>query len=950
MIVTMKDTTWEVRPEFPRPDFARADWHNLNGAWRFAFDPEDVGLAQSWPVDGPPGERTIVVPFSWASPLSGIGEDVRGVGWYTRDVAWQPQHRDGRVILRFGAVDYRADVWVNGVHVGSHEGGYAPFDLDITPAWRRDGDNRIVVRVEDYDLPHQTRGKQGYGEIRGIWQPVWLEGRPANHLLAVRFVTHLDGTVDVSGTIRVHRRGRARLTFSFPDGGVAHAVELALPEAGEAPFATSFRVEEPRLWSPDDPYLYEGVVRLCTMADGADETDGAGEADSAGEIDEVRTYFGIREIRAERWDGRPYRWLLLNGKPVFLNGTLDQSFHPEGFFTFPSDEVMRDEIWRLKRLGLNCVRIHIKPEDPRKLYWADKLGILVMADMPCFWGEPTEAARSAYLREAEAVIHRDFNHPSIFAWVMFNETWGLFSHVDGRRVYTEETKAWVREVYRWAKRLDPTRLVEDNSACNYDHVESDLNTWHFYIHGYEAVRDHVAHAVERTYPGSDWNYAEGYVQSDAPLMNSECGAVWGVEGSAGDSDLAWHYHYMLNEFRRHDKLCGFVFTEFHDVVNEWNGYYRLDRSDKDFGYPWFDPSLSLRTFHQPDFLVLDGPPCRTVKPGETVRVPVWKSSFTDTHHGHDLRLRWYVWYDHFGQRRIVAAGERMVHWDGYGVAPLGEIEAAMPGEDALAVLVVRLETPDGRVVAANFTTFDVQSGVPGGQYDLPGRWWSVAPHAYTEASFPLAWRALGGHKANFAHAGAVTYEVALPGIGPLRQLNGIDIFFEASAKMVLPKDERRDAVDVAAHDYMQGDRVDPGRNPNSYFMTDEQRHPSWLEVYVDGERVAAACLPDDPADARGVLSWHYQPQTRRLEEAGSYGYLQRVTVPSRLLPRIVEKGGLTLTLAVPGARSGGEAWCRRADGLAAGLAADAGAGQSGGLALYGRNAGRYPMDIVVWGY
>ena len=174
---------------------------------------------------------------------------------------------------------------------------------------------------------------------------------------------------------------------------------------------------------------------------------------------------------------------------MYKRQVLDQAYHEKGHFTYPTNEDMRDEIWRVKRLGLNLMRIHIKPEDPVKLYWADKLGVMVMEDMPCFWGEPTPKARAAYEREQQAVLERDFNHPSIVSWVVFNETWGLFTGQGEEKCYLPETQAWVRARYRWTKRFDPTRLVEDNSPCNNDHVESDINSWHFYRNGYEVVRD-----------------------------------------------------------------------------------------------------------------------------------------------------------------------------------------------------------------------------------------------------------------------------------------------------------------------------------------------------------------------------------------------------------------------------------------------------------------------------
>lgn len=895
------------RPEFPRPDWQRQEWLNLNGAWEFCFDSEDAGNEEKWyKAEVAPYAEQITVPFSWVSPLSGIGKDIKGIAWYSRNVRWKPELADGRMFLRFGAVDYCCDVWVNGVKLGSHIGGYSAFEFDVTDAWNANGDNRISVRVKDQDEAYQTRGKQGYGEIRGIWQTVWMEARPQNYLDSVRFMTLIDGTITVSGNIQAHESGMSVLRLSFDEGAVQHDLQLTLKE-GENRFETSFFVADPRLWSPESPALYEGTISLeC------------GSASDRSDI--VSTYFGIREIGTAKMGGRDYRWITLNGKPVYLNGTLDQSFIPDSYFTFPDENYIRDEIWRLKRLGLNFVRIHIKPEEPLKLYWADKLGMLVMEDMPCFWGEPDAQARAAYESEAKEIVSRDFNHPSIISWVVFNETWGLFTKTgEDKREFLPETQEWVRSVYKWAKQEDPTRLVEDNSPCNYDHVESDLNTWHFYLNGYETVRDHIQEVVDKTYPGSSWNYIGDNVQNDAPLMNSECGAVWGIEGSAGDSDLAWHYRYMINEFRRHDKMCGFIFTEFHDVVNEFNGYYRMDRQEKDFGYGYFVPGMSLRDLHTPDFIVIDAPPCQTVSLGQSVEVKLLASSYSDRYHGQSLCLKWTLWYDGLNGKKSGGSGSHQLNWEDYGVRAIDSIQVTMPHYDAITVLAVTLETMEGLVITRNFITFDVQSGDPKGVYELEGEWTSLRPIDCASSHWNYAWNALGDHKVNGGQSGYIEYNVQLPEHSHDYTMHSLEVIFEASAKVVLGKD--KELVTAKPHDisYMHGAKADPGMNINSYFMTDEDRSPSKVVVTIDGEAVDELYLLDDPADSRGVLSWHYQSNDRKLEEAGSYGYLQRVQMPSRLLTRVIDKGYFTLRLSAA----------------------------EGGLAVYGRNAGRYPVDIVV---
>lgn len=904
------------RPEHPRPDWERADWLSLNGTWSFRFDPDNAGIERLWHKQAEQPEHSefglrIIVPFSWASPLSGVGRNEKGIGWYRRTVRWTPAKADSRLFLHFGAVDYVCDVWVNGEHVGSHAGGYGTFEFDVTALWLNGSDNVIVVRAEDNDRVSQARGKQGYGEIRGIWQPVWLEARPQTYVKAAKFVTRIDGQVEVTATIEANQPGKAELDFRFDGGRVRHRAELELTE-GRNEAKVCFAVDAPRLWSPETPHLYEGEVRLA--GDGGEDI--------------VSTYFGIREIGTALFGDRDYRWITLNGKPVYLNGTLDQSYHPTGYFTYPTDLEMRDEIYLMKRLGLNFVRIHIKPEEPRKLYWADKLGILVMEDMPCFWGNPNQEAREAYEREALETIERDFNHPSIFSWVMFNETWGLKTDDEApdqtrdwipAKQYLPQTQEWVRHIYKWAKGIDPTRLVEDNSACNYDHVESDLNTWHFYINGYENVKGHIAKVADQTFPGSAFNYCGGNVQSDAPLMNSECGNVWGIEGGAGDSDISWHYRYMINEFRRHDKMCGFVFTEFRDVINEFNGYYRLDGSEKRFGYESFVPGMTIADLHAADFIVIDAPPCQTVDAGTEAIVPILRSSFCDRHFGKRLRLVWELAYDQLGVRTVADGGVVTLDWDGYGVSPLEPLTVKLPARDAVAVLALCLTTEEGEIVSRNFTTFDVRGGKPGAASEGAARIVSTPVGEFASHTFPHQWQAIQGHKTNGGPEGRFDYDIALPDRSELAIIHNVEVWFEAGAKRLLVRNVEGGAYIKSDISFMHGADPNTERNPNTYYMTDEECHESRLQVLVDGEPVESFVLPDDPADSRGVLSWHYQPVSNKLDEAGSYGYLCKVAVPGRIAAKLDQSRRLTLSLQ-----------------------ADA-----GGLALYGRNAGRYPIDLIV---
>lgn len=600
-------------PEHPRPDFMRSEWLNLNGQWSFALDSLDVGMKENWQSGETPFPLTITVPFSWAAPLSGIGRKDVHNAWYARDISVPSAWKDKRVYLVIGASDCVTTVWLNGVRVGEHEGGYTPFEFDLTEHLAKRGPDKLVIAVEDKPVKGRLVGKQVYGEAKGIWQTVYLEARPELHITRAHFTPDPDNglvRVDIGISRPAGEAVRVKIAFDDHEAGTAM---LSIPSGGEG-LTMNVPIDNPHLWSLDDPYLYDLDVVL--LKDGV-------------ETDRVRSYFGMRTIGVAKLPGSGHTYVTLNGEPVYLFLALDQAYHEEGFYTFPSDDFMRGEIERAKEIGLNGLRIHIKTEMPRKLYWADRLGLLLQCDVPNIGGEPDGYGRANWEHTAHNQFERDYNHPSIFSWVLFNETWGLFTRVEKSpgeygNVYLPETQEWVRRSYEEAKKTDPSRLVEDNSPCNYDHVVTDINSWHVYTPGYNWKR-HLDDVVKNTYPGSPWNYIGGNVQGDEPLMNSECGNVWGYRGGTGDVDIAYEYHIMVNEYRRRPKICGFLFTEFHDVINEWNGYYRFDRSLKEFGLHELCPGDVGRRFpprmlsHSGRRFQDDGTPRRNV-PGAGHRI------------------------------------------------------------------------------------------------------------------------------------------------------------------------------------------------------------------------------------------------------------------------------------------------------------------------------------------
>jgi hypothetical protein len=897
-------------PEHPRPDFQRAGWMNLNGTWLFRFDREDAGLGAKW-FERPAGfSDKIVVPFPWGSALSGL-KDQAPIGWYARTIqipeAWQGQ----RVFLVIGACDWETQAWLDGHAVGTHRGGYTPFEFELTPHAQPEQPQTLVLRVDDTARAFKLEGKQGYGNARGIWQTVYLETRPQAHLQTVHFTPDIDkGLVSVKATLNAPAPADTTLKLQFKTGGLSETSRTV--NQGSTDVRFDVPISHPRLWSLEDPFLYE--VDATLQAGGAE--------------DRVSSYFGMRKISVMDLPGLGFPYIALNNKPIYLQITLDQSYHPDGFYTFPTDGFMRDEILRSRRIGLNANRFHVKVDVPRKLYWADRLGLLVMADVPNSWGEPDADMRRDIEHAFRGMVRRDFNHPSIFAWVPFNETWGLFTGKGNDRKYLPETQEWVASVYRLGRQLDPSRLVEDNSPCNYDHVETDINSWHAYLPGY-AWREHLDQVTRDTHPGSKWNFIGEGTQARQPLLNSECGNVWGYDGSTGDCDWSWDYHIMMNEFRRHPKVCGWLYTEHHDVINEWNGYYRFDRSDKFTGMNEFVPGMSLRDLHSPFYLSTGSDLCREVKPGGEVTVPLWASFMTDQAAGSRLNLRASLTgWNTLGQWRWFSQESRTIPFQPWLSQELEPLRVTMPDQPALAVLSLVLEDPTGAVLHRNFTTFLVGDGGAAPrdqQLELNGATVRVvrfSPATFRAAEWSLKqWSILDGLKVNGAGHGYFEYRLPWPAGLDAQAIQGASLVFEASAKQLFGKD--KEGATRQEGDFMLGKGThDPSLNPNAYPMTDTIIFPSSVRVRVAGVSAGLFELPDDPADHRGVLSWHSQKRDKKLREAGSYGYLVNAPIPAGSLRAAAEAGEIVIRFEVD-------------------------AGLPGGLAIYGERFGRYPLDPTL---
>ncbi|MBX6367174.1 MAG: glycoside hydrolase family 2 [Rhodospirillales bacterium] len=591
----------------------RREIQSLDGKWDFAFCGDRIVA-----LDEVASWRTIHVPGPWQAQHDDLRER-NGRAWYRRQIEIAPDWVGASVYLRFGAVNYFAVVYVNGVEVGRHEGGYLPFEFEIGGALRA-GTNAIAVHVTaptddpdaypDYPFAEVPFGKQSwYGPLGGIWQSVSLERRSADHIAGIRVRPSLaEATVEVD--VRLARplpsAHHVEVDVSAPSGELV-AAGAVTAAAGAERAKLRLTVPTPRAWSPEEPNLYRISTALRK-----DEL----------LLDEQSDAFGFRTVEVK--DGRIH----LNGAPIYLRAALDQDYYPDGICTPPSEGFLEDQFRKAKELGLNCLRCHIKVPDPRYYAVADRVGLLVWTELPNT-GRLTEASKARLEATLRGIVERDGNHPSIICWTIINENWGT------DLVHDATHRAWLNRTYHWLKEFDPTRLVVDNSPLDPSfHVETDIQDFHFYA----AIPDHRASwegFVERMASRPDWTHSphgDARRSGKEPLMCSEFGN-WGLPNPEllrdADGREPWWFetghdwgegvmypHGVQNRFRaaglesvfgtfenfveaaqwqqyralkfqietmrRRPELAGYVITEFTDCHWESNGLLDMRRNPRAF--------------------------------------------------------------------------------------------------------------------------------------------------------------------------------------------------------------------------------------------------------------------------------------------------------------------------------------------------------------------------------
>ena len=572
--------------DYPRPQFVRVEWENLNGEWDFGFDDKNVGEKEKWNQEFK-GDKKINVPFTYETKLSGIEDETRhDFVWYHRIITVDGTKLEkNRYILHFEGSDFITKVWVNGAYAGSHRGGYARCSFDVTNLVH-DGENELTVKVEDSYDPQQPRGKQRwikenfgcwYIQTTGIWKTVWSEYVPKIGLASVKMTPDLqnaalkleyevDAAEEVLGEDLI-------VTASVSFKGVPVAKQSVM--ANQKHVGTTMNVSYYGsiglewgvcTWTPSQPDLYDIDFTVIYK----------GEA-----VDEIGSYFAMREIRI---DGPN---ILLNGHPLYQRLILDQGYWRDSHLTAPSEEALIEDIDKIHALGYNGLRKHQKIEDERFLYWCDVKGMLVWSEMAAAY-QYSDYAVEEFAKEWMEIVRQNYNHPCIITWTPINESWGV-SQVETRRVEQHFTEA----VYHLTKSFDMMRPVIVNDG--WEHTISDIITLHDYeevgdtlYKRYTEYKDQIM-TTEVYHSSGKSAFANGYEYKGQPMIISEYGGI-----AFDNDDSGWGYGNKVNTkedfIRRFDDIttavkkipycCGFCYTQVSDVQQEINGLMDIDRNFK----------------------------------------------------------------------------------------------------------------------------------------------------------------------------------------------------------------------------------------------------------------------------------------------------------------------------------------------------------------------------------
>ena len=553
-------------PEYPRPEMVRGEWMNLNGWWDFALDLAASGEEKEF-VQGRGFDQKILVPFAPESELSGIGRlDFMDAVWYKRTFVLPENWKGKRILLHFEACDYETTVWLNGKKVGRHQGGYTPFSFDLTDHLKP-GENLLVVRAyDDVRSGLQPAGKQSkrlrsysclYRRTTGIWQTVWLEPVAENHIEKYSVLPNVDsGEALICVYLRrAPEEGTVGLRVSAEGGE-----EITAEKKAEKLVTFTVKLKRPKLWDIRQPYLYDLEISY-SMKNRRE--------------DRVHGYFGLRkfETRGDKF--------FFNNRPLFLRTVLDQGFYPDGIYTAPSDEALKNDIVISLGLGFDGARLHQRVFERRFLYWADKLGYIVWGEY-ADWGIDLSRAESylIFTREWAEAVERDLNHPSLIGWCPLNERW------------EPSFPGTIEAIFRLTKLLDPSRPAIDASG-GYHFASPDVYDSHNYeqtVEKFKAAYGGLLQTPQVIFVNGDKEKHTPY--RGQPYFVSEYGGIWWNPGQKDEK--AWGYgarprteeefldrYKNLTEALLHNpKVAGFCYTQLYDIEQEVNGLYTFDRKAK----------------------------------------------------------------------------------------------------------------------------------------------------------------------------------------------------------------------------------------------------------------------------------------------------------------------------------------------------------------------------------
>lgn len=571
------------RSEYPRPDFVRDSFQSLNGEWEFVFDDDDRGLSEKWYNSSFDGyDKKIIVPYTYLCELSGINDqDFHDIVWYRKRAVFERKLKDGRLMLHFGAIDHEADIWIDSYHVCHHEGGNTPIEIDITDVISGSEEHEITVRAFDDSFDFEmTRGKQFwerkssgifYTRTVGIWQSVWIEEVPPVYIRETKITPDLDERmIEIELNIAGGKKAKVAVNISLKgELLLTDEIEIINGKAKvkywlDSAITLDWHHQESWIWCPENPVLFDIEYTLINQ-------------DDESLTDKVNSYFAFRKISIHK--GK----ILLNNRPYTMKMLLDQGYFRKGLLTAPTDDDIRNDIESAKRMGFNGVRKHQKVEDPRFLYWADRLGLLVWGEGPSSY-EYSRLAVERHTKEWLEILKRDYNHPCIVAWVPLNESWGVHEILD-----REDEQAHSLGLYYLIKSIDRTRPVISNDG--WTHTKSDIITIHDYSGNRQELENRYSEIgkIIKEFPGGHALFAKGYEYHGEPIMVTEFGGIsfckdgtegWGYTSAENEDDFLNRFRDVVEPLLDSENVQGYVYTQLTDVEQEINGLMTYDRDFK----------------------------------------------------------------------------------------------------------------------------------------------------------------------------------------------------------------------------------------------------------------------------------------------------------------------------------------------------------------------------------